>query len=66
MTSFSPRANVNEIPGNVDERSVDFLDAVDAVRRHNQTKISHFGEAAAVLPSQAIVSISFSPAASRA
>src|SRR5215475_5834565 len=44
---FSQR-DVNEIPGDVNERRVDFLNAMYAVGRNDEAVISHFRAATAV------------------
>src|SRR5580765_4979042 len=44
---FSQR-DVNEIPGDVDERRMNFLDSMNTVGRHYEAVISHFREPPAV------------------
>src|SRR5262245_42591340 len=43
------QCDVNEIPGYVNERGVDLLNAMNAVGWHNETVIRHFREAPTVL-----------------
>ena len=46
---FGPKRDVNQIPDDVHHRRVHLLNAMNAVRRHNETVIGHVGKTPTVL-----------------